>query len=408
MNFEETVAYLYKQLPMYQRQGKAAYKKDLTRTRDLLAYLGNPQTQFRSIHIAGTNGKGTCAHAIAATLQVAGYHTGLYTSPHLKRFTERIRTDGNEISEDFVVGFVERIRKVLDRIEPSFFEITVAMAFDYFAYAQVDVAVIETGLGGRLDSTNVIQPEACLITNIGWDHMDMLGDTLAKIACEKAGIIKRDTPIVIGEYQEEVFSVFKAKAAEVNAPLMVAAHAHIDKIPEDLPYHKKLNFRSVFTLCKVLNEKGWEIAKKDISEGIQNLEAYTGLKGRFQKLSDTPLTLADVSHNAEGLSHLFSAIQDLDESKAGVHIVYGTVKGRDLSTIWPLFPKNGVFYWTQAHTPRSLPAEEVQKAAASHNIPGDSYPDVNVALTEARKNAGSDGIIVVTGSTFVVADLEVL
>jgi len=407
MTYQETVEYLYSRLPMFQRDGKSAYKKDLNNTYALLEKLDNPHEKFKSVHIAGTNGKGTCAHSIAAVLQTAGYKTGLYTSPHLKHFTERIRIDGLEVDQTFVIDFVADMKSAINEINPSFFEITVAMAFSYFAEKEVDIAVIETGLGGRLDSTNVIRPEACLITNIGYDHMDMLGDTLEKIANEKAGIIKERVPVVIGEYHEETFPVFAEKAKRLNAPLYLSPSMGLSDIQDESSYTKFLNRDKVSMLAHVLKERDWKISDKDFKEGVDNMERLTGLKGRGQVLSDKPLTLADVSHNEQGLQALFSFIKPVSE-QGTLHLIFGTVIDKDLDQLFRCFPDKAQLYWTQSSVPRSLPVERLAEHAATWNLQGDLFSNVNEAVAAARINAKPEDVVLVTGSTFVVAELEEL
>ena len=409
MNYEETLDYLFTKLPMYQREGKVAFKKDLTNTIVLLEALDNPHKKFKSVHIAGTNGKGTCAHGISAIMQHAGYKVGLYTSPHLKNFTERIRINGVEIEERFVVDFVKRIQSQIASIAPSFFEITVAMAFAYFAEEQVDIAIIETGLGGRLDSTNVIHPEACLITNIGYDHMDMLGDTLPQIASEKAGIIKRGVPVVIGQYQEEVFSVFAEKARKERARLIVDHNFGWGTYPSDYPYHKQVNHPSVRTLALLLRDLGWEISSDNIQQGFDQMEELTGLKGRYQILQNKPLKIADVSHNPEGLAILFRQVSNKVAKLGGtLHLIFGAVKGKDVASAFALFPKECMIYWTQSSVPRSLAVKDLARMGKENGLTGALYQDVNQAIDQAAQAALPQDIILITGSTFVVAEVEEL
>ncbi|MEQ9468009.1 MAG: folylpolyglutamate synthase/dihydrofolate synthase family protein [Ekhidna sp.] len=403
MTYDETLGYLFTRLPMYQRVGKVAYKKDLTNTIQLLDFLGNPHRDFKSVHIAGTNGKGTSAHGIAAVLQTAGYKTGLYTSPHLKSFTERIRINGSEVSREFVIDFVERIKPAIEAINPSFFEITVAMAFEYFAAQKVDIAVIETGLGGRLDSTNVITPEACLITNIGLDHTDMLGDTLAKIAFEKAGIIKHGIPVVIGELMPETQPVFEEKARQEEAPMIYAPPKEWK--PKTLvPNYLVKNFSGIYATIGELIRKGWKITEADILDGLDHLNALTGLKGRLQVLSERPLTIADVSHNTEGLRVLFSQMDSL--CTGTILLVFGTVKDKDLNPIFQTFPSNARLYWTQSSVPRALPVEELAIQGVMNGKEGECFREVNEAIKQAKEKAGPDDLILITGSTFVVAEIE--
>lgn len=404
MTYEETLEYLFTRLPMYQRQGKTAYKKDLTNTFRLMDYLDNPHNKFKSVHIAGTNGKGTSAHGIAAILQKAGYKTGLYTSPHLKSFTERIRISGQEVSGSFVVSFVERIRPAIDEIAPSFFEITVAMAFDYFASEGVDIAIIETGLGGRLDSTNVIHPEVCLITNISFDHMDLLGNTLSEIAGEKAGIIKSKIPVVIGSFQEETWHVFENKAESLSAPITLAQVSDW-KASELTPKYLEKNYDGIKSVIKELIEQGWEIADHHIEEGIEQMTELTGLKGRFQVLSQKPLIIADVSHNVDGLTLLFDQVGKL--SAGTIHLIFGTVKDKSLSPLFNIFPNGSLkIYWTQSSVPRSLKVEELAINGVMKGLEGECFKDVNEAITVAKEKVQPEDIILITGSTFVVGEID--
>lgn len=403
MTYEQTLDFLYSQLPMYQREGKQAYKKDLTNTIKLMEFLDNPQSRFRSVHIAGTNGKGTSAHGIAAILQTAGYKVGLYTSPHLKSFTERIRINGEEVSREFVVDFVERIKPAIEDIHPSFFEITVAMAFVYFAREEVDIAVIETGLGGRLDSTNVITPEVCLITNIGYDHMDMLGDTLEKIAEEKAGIVKEGIPVVVGEKHPDTFTVFEEKANEKNANLILPRPINLS-LDEMTPYYLNKNIPGIIATCEVLKNKGFDIKEDHLLPGINNMNSLTGLKGRFHVFSKTPLVIADVSHNADGLKILFDQVKRINKGK--LHLIFGTVKDKDLTPIFTLFPADAAIYWTQSSVPRALEVEELAIHGIMHQIEGECFKDVNEAIKRAKEKAQPNDMILVTGSTFVVAEVD--
>ncbi|WP_424960953.1 bifunctional folylpolyglutamate synthase/dihydrofolate synthase [Ekhidna sp.] len=405
MTYEQTLDFLYSKLPMYQRVGKQAYKKDLTNTLKLMELLDNPHQKFKSVHIAGTNGKGTSAHGIAAILQTAGYNVGLYTSPHLKSFTERIRINGNEVSKEFVVDFVARIKPAVEKIQPSFFEITVAMAFDYFAREEVDIAVIETGLGGRLDSTNVIVPEVSLITNIGYDHMDMLGDTLDKIAAEKAGIIKKHVPVVIGETLPETAPVFE-QIAENNEAVLIKAGLPSYKTKGLVPSYLIKNLGGIESVINELVRQGWEVSSDDVSEGLSGINELTGLKGRFQILTDSPLTIADVSHNVDGLKILFNQVVALCSGQ--LHLVFGTVKDKELTPIFNIFPKDASIYWTQSSVPRALEVEELAIQGLMHQMEGECFKDVNEAIKNATAKAQSNDLILVTGSTFVVAEVSSL
>ncbi len=403
MTYEETLEYLYTRLPMYQRVGKSAYKKDLSNTIRLLDVLDKPQHKFKSVHIAGTNGKGSSAHAIAAILQTAGYKTGLYTSPHLKNFTERIKINGEEVNEDFIVSFVERIRPSIEEIEPSFFEITVAMAFEYFASQEVDIAIIETGLGGRLDSTNVITPEVCLITNIGFDHMDMLGDTLEQIATEKAGIIKQGVPVVIGESQTETEPVF-SQIAENNQATLIKAGQSVWKPETLVPSYFLKNMGGIEAVVHELKHQGWNISNKNITEGISKMHELTGLKGRLQKLSEQPLIIADVSHNEDGLKILFDQAKQM--TKGSIHLIFGSVKDKKLDSIFKLIPEGTKCYWTQSNVPRALEVEELAIQAVVNRIEGECFKDVNEAIRTAKEKVLPNDLILITGSTFVVAEVD--
>lgn len=423
MNFEEAIEYLYQTLPMYQRVGKVAYKKDLTNTLKLCDILGNPQNKFKSVHIAGTNGKGSSAHMISAILQSAGYKVGLYTSPHLKSFTERIKISGEEIPKKQVVQFVEKIRPNIEDIQPSFFEITVALAFDYFAKQEVDIAIIETGLGGRLDSTNVITPIVSLITNIGEDHQDMLGDTLEKIAKEKAGIIKSKVPIVIGELQTEIVSVFQKVAIENKSELQFASDKYrvicdshtIDILENGNPRisnvapqlkgtYQNNNLPGVLGVIDKLNEQGFNISDKHVIDGIEQVVDFTGLKGRWHIHGIAPLTICDTAHNLEGIKLVLKQLQSLKFNE--LHIVWGMVNDKSIDAILDVLPKEAHFYFCQANVPRALPASELHKAAITANLKGDVIADVNLAIQSARSKAQTNDVIFIGGSTFVVAEID--
>ncbi len=403
MTYTETLEYLFTRLPMYQRVGKAAFKKDLTNTLQLLDHLDNPHMKFKSVHIAGTNGKGSSAHGIAAVLQTAGYKTGLYTSPHLKNFTERIKINGQEVPQDFVIDFVDRIKNKIEEIKPSFFEITVAMAFDYFSNEQVDIAIIETGLGGRLDSTNVITPEVSLITNIGYDHMDMLGDTLEKIAGEKAGIIKQGVPVVLGQMQEETFPVFEEVAKRLKAPLILSQKTNGNS-NHSIPNYLIKNHPGIKSVIEVLKQQGWQVSDEDISKGIAQMNDLTGFKGRLQTISDDPLIIADVSHNEDGLQLLFEQLKEMCEGT--IHVIFGTVKDKPLKPIFNIFPDESKLYWTESKVPRALPVEELAIAGVMHGLEGECFKDVNEAILQAKEKVLPEDLIIVTGSTFVVAEVN--
>lgn len=424
-SYEETLNYLYANLPMFQRVGAAALKPDLGNTIQLCQELGNPHLAFKSIHVAGTNGKGSTSHMLASVLQSAGYKTGLYTSPHLKSFTERIRVNGAEVSHAFVVDFVNKIQPAIERIKPSFFEITVAMAFEYFAAQKVDVAVVEVGLGGRLDSTNVITPEVSVITNIGWDHKDILGDTLEKIASEKAGIIKPEVPVVISEQQSEIEEVFIQKAFDEQAPIFFASDTyratlladdqtfdvyHRDKLvfeSLDLPlkgYYQQQNLPGVLMTIDVLRSKGWQIPIEKVRYGLLHVVSQTNLKGRWQKLGSNPLIICDTGHNQDGYEVLLKQIKE--QSFQHLHMVLGMVKDKDISKILSLLPKDANYYFCQANIPRAMEAKALKEQALIFGLYGEVIPDVNEAIQRAKENASQDDFIFIGGSTFVVAEID--
>ena len=426
MTFQQAIDLLYSRLPVFQNQGKTALKLDLSRTYALLEILDNPHLRLKSVHIAGTNGKGSSAHAISAILQASGYKVGLYTSPHLKSFTERIRINGVPISEDDVVDFVQKTETHFDAIAPSFFEVTVAMAFNYFRNEAVDISVIETGLGGRLDSTNVIVPEVCLITGIAWDHADILGNTLEKIAREKAGIIKQRVPVVLGSDQPDILHVFKeaasAKESKLNLEALtytvereklfnntkrirVKGPSHNKKIQLDLyaDYFLK-NIPGVLEVIEELRAKGWIISEDHVVRGLSNVVGLTGLKGRFQKIGDHPLTIADVSHNEQGIAALMEQINHMSFEK--LRIIYGAVRDKEVEKIFKLMPTTAEYYLTRCALPRSMPLDELEVYASGRSYT--TFPDVNAALASARKDSSFSDLILVTGSTFVVAEIEEL
>ena len=421
MNYVETVEFLYKSLPMFQRVGATAFKKDLTNTLALCQVLNNPNHQFKSVHVAGTNGKGSTSHMLAAILQSAGYRTGLYTSPHLKEFTERIKINGCEVSQEFVVDFVERIKPHINQIQPSFFEITVAMAFDYFANQHVDVAIIETGLGGRLDSTNVVTPVLSIITNISWDHMDLLGNTLPAIASEKAGIIKPHVPVVISETQSEVKSVFTTKATETKSKIIFADQRYqvskqsntylVSKsdsqfeIECDLrgSYQAK-NIAGVLAAVDELQLLGFHIPVSSLTAGLKNVTALTGLKGRWQKINDKPLTICDTGHNEAGIKEILNQLHNLKYNT--LHWVLGMVKDKDVSKILKLLPPSAHYYFCEAKIPRAMQAASLSEYARAAGLNGVVVADVNEAIQTATRNAKPDDLILIGGSTFVVAEID--
>lgn len=421
MNYAETLEYLYTSLPMFQRVGASAFKNDLTNTLALCKALGNPHLQFKSIHIAGTNGKGSTSHMLASILQSAGYKTGLYTSPHLKEFTERVRLNGKEVNRSFVTDFVERIKPHIESIKPSFFEITVAMAFDYFATEKVDIAVIETGLGGRLDSTNVITPVLSVITNISWDHMDLLGNTLPAIAQEKAGIIKPHIPVVIGETQTEVQAVFESKALEVKSKIVFADQQYKVARQNNMfaiatPHtafmlacdlkgsYQTKNIAGVLAAIEELRALDFTISEPALLSGMQNVTALTGLRGRWQKLNDVPLTICDTAHNEAGIREILKQVAEINFIK--LHWVWGMVKDKDVSKILNLLPASAHYYFCQAKIPRAMDAVTLWHHAEEARLTGVIIPDVNEAIQTARRNATDHDLILIGGSTFVVAEIE--
>ncbi len=435
MDYQTTLDYLYSQLPMFTRDGPSAFKKDLTNTIELCKRLDNPQNKFKSIHIAGTNGKGSTSHMLAAILQTAGYKTGLYTSPHLKDFRERIRINGEMISEQHVIDFVEKHRSDFEEIKPSFFEMTVGMAFDVFAREKVDIAVIEVGLGGRLDSTNIITPLLSVITNIGWDHMNMLGNTKQLIAGEKAGIIKQGIPVVVGEYQSEVADVFTNKAKEENAPLSFASEEWVISKSEvgsqkseawqeyidfqivkknsqlttqnlqlDLPGTYQLkNVKAVLSTVAELRKQGFIITDEHIKTALKQVKRLTGLHGRWEVLNHHPLTICDTGHNPEGVAEVLKNIENVSYQK--LHFVMGVVNDKDISKILAMLPKSAVYYFCKPNIPRGLDADSLKQQAANFGLSGKNYPSVKDAFKAAQTNAGENDLVFVGGSTFVVAEV---
>ncbi len=409
MDYPATLDYLFTRLPMYQRQGGAAMKKDLTNIRLLLAELDHPERRLRFVHVGGTNGKGTVSHLLAAALQAHGFRVGLYTSPHYKDFRERIKIDGDFIPEADVVDFTERILPAIERIEPSFFEITVAMALDYFARAQVQWVVLEVGLGGRLDSTNVVDPVLAVITNIGYDHMQFLGDTLPEIAGEKAGIIKPARPVVIGETQPETEPVFRKAAAERGADIRFADREAPKLFDTDLrgPFAEK-NLQTAWIALQALDATGsLALDEKRVADAFAHVAELTYYIGRWQTLSDEgPLVLADSAHNGEGLRPVLARL--LDERRArgrALHIVMGVVNDKDLSKALPLFPADGIYHFVKADIPRGLAAEQLRAAAAAYGLHGESYASVSDGYAAARAAAGERDIVFVGGSIFTVAEV---
>jgi len=405
MNYQETTNWMFNQLPMYQLQGASAYKEDLTNIKLLAAHLGNPQNELKCIHVAGTNGKGSTSHMLSSVLQEAGYKVGLYTSPHLKDFRERIKINGKEISEEFVIEFIAKQKDFFEANDMSFFEMSVGLAFDYFASEKVDIAIIEVGLGGRLDATNIITPLVSVITNIGLDHTQFLGNTLEAIAGEKAGIIKPNVPVVIGEYIDETKPVFLAKAEENNAPISFASdlidQIYLSDLIGDYQFHNKKTVQQTISILN--NETDFKISIEQLKEGLLNVVKNTGLQGRWQQLGENPKIICDTAHNKHGLTVVMNQLKN--EKFENLHIVLGVVNDKDLDSILPLFPKEAQYYLCSPNSSRGLPAETLKNAAANFGLKGEKYDSVAIAFAEAKKNASENDFIYAGGSTFVVAEL---
>lgn len=427
MNYQQTIEYLYSQLPMFSKVGASALKNDLLNIRELCSILEHPETKFPSIHIAGTNGKGSTSHMLSAILQQAGYKTGLYTSPHLHDFRERIRINGQMIPKENVTGFVQRMQSALDIIQPSFFEVTVAMAFEYFADEKVDIAIIETGLGGRLDSTNIITPILSLITNISYDHMNILGDTLALIASEKAGIIKPDVPVVISETQEEVIHVFKETADHRNAPIRFADQdwkiihdqpgtaqlqvtakdlrsGELHPLVSDLPgRYQERNILGVLTAVQILQQTGWKISTDVVTEALSKVKQLTGLGGRWEVVKDHPYTVLDVGHNEAGIRAILEQLALVQYKR--LHIVIGFVKDKDVAAALKQLPANATYYFTKAQIPRAMHETDLLEIAHATGLQGNAYPDVPTAYRAAQEHAATDDMVLVCGSVFIVGEV---
>lgn len=404
MNYGDTVSWMFKQLPMYQNIGKSVYKEDLSNTILLAEHLNNPQNDFKSIHVAGTNGKGSTSHMLSSILQEAGYNVGLYTSPHLKDFRERIKINGKMVTEGFVEGFVEQNKTFFEEHSLSFFEMTVGMAFEYFSQQQVDMAIIEVGMGGRLDSTNIIQPEVSVITNIGMDHTQYLGTTLEAIAKEKAGIIKENIPVIIGETQPETEAVFKEVAIQKNAEIYFADQLMDKTFESDLKgkYQAK-NLKTVTQTIEILKELGYNVSDDQLKSGLKNVVENTGLLGRWQQISDEPRVICDTGHNKEGLSEV---IRQLDEMpKEQLHMVFGVVNDKDLDSILSILPKDAIYYFCKPNIPRGLNEKKLKEVFDQYGFNGKSYSSVSKALKKAKKNAKENDLVFVGGSTFVVAEV---
>lgn len=389
---------------MYQRLGKAAYKEDLSNTIELLEYLDNPHQRFKTIHVAGTNGKGSTSHMLASVLHEAGFKVGLYTSPHLKDFRERIKVNGRMISKNAVSTFVAQNKTFFEANELSFFEMTVGLAFSYFEKKAVDIAIIEVGLGGRLDSTNVITPEVAVITNIGLDHTQFLGDTLSKIAREKAGIIKPNVPVVIGETLPESKVVFTEIADKNKASISFAENQDASKYETDLlGDYQELNKRTVLSALTVLKNQGWKVSEKAVVKGLKNTVQNTGILGRWQVLQDNPKVICDTAHNPDGLKLTLNQLKS--ETYERLHIVLGTVDEKDLSTILSLFPVDAVYYFCKPDVPRGLNMKTLEHKAATFGLFGEVYLSVKMAYRNALKNANENDVIFIGGSTFTVAEV---
>ena len=407
MNYNDAIEILYNQAPMFQNIGKRAYKTGLETTFELDRIFQHPHRKFRTIHVAGTNGKGSCSHLISAVLQKSGYKVGLYTSPHLKDFRERIRINGEMISEEVVCEFVELAQPIIAELQPSFFEITTAMAFRYFAMQNVDVAVIEVGLGGRLDCTNIIDPELSIITNISIDHTDLLGATLPEIAYEKAGVIKAGKPAIIGERQPEVAQVFISKATEVNAPIYFASDEMANVILPDCEmkgYYQDKNRRTVLTAIRELRRQNYfNIPDQAIVDGFAKVCHLTGIMGRWQLLSENPRIICDTGHNEAGIK--FVAEQLLHEKYTNLRIIIGMVSDKKIDKVLSLLPKNAIYYFTKAQIPRALGEKELQQQAAEHSLQGNCYTTISQALNQAKQDYLEGDLIFVGGSNFTVAEI---
>lgn len=428
MNYAECLDYLYTKLPMFSKLGHAALKIDLSNTISICQGLGNPEKKIKTVHIAGTNGKGSVSHMLAAIFQTAGYKTGLYTSPHLKDFRERIKIEGLMIPERRVIEYTELMMPLIEELDPSFFEVTVGMAFKYFADEHVDIAIIETGLGGRLDSTNVILPELSIITNIGFDHEQILGNTLEKIAGEKAGIIKHNTPVVIGRTDMETKKVFIEKAEKENAPIYFADQDWHTEIIESHPHallmrvwkpdtqksmiieselpglYQTENIRTTLAGLTILSQRGWKIQEKDILSGIQNVKTLTGLGGRWEVIQKDPLIILDVAHNEDGIKNVLQQINSVQHDQ--LFIILGMSKEKDIRKVVELLPKRAIYSFTKADIPRALEIKDLETIAAGAGLTGRSYENVNIAINECLKRAQMRDLIVVCGSIFVVGEVD--
>lgn len=426
MTYQETIAYLYEKLPLFSSIGEAAYKKDLHNTIALCEKIQNPHQKIKTIHIAGTNGKGSVSHMLASILQQSGYKTGLYTSPHLYDFRERIKINGEMISEAAVINFTESISPWIEEINPSFFEVTVAMAFDYFHKMEVDIAVIETGLGGRLDSTNVIKPTLSIITNIGWDHMNLLGNSLEAISREKAGIIKENTPVIVGKKQDESWPIFTSIAKEKKASLHLAPdycavkeynwdkqYLTVTIEKENTLHAYQLDLTGVYQLenistvcCAVdqLRKNGFSITEESLKKGLKNVSTITGFQGRWEKIASIPTIILDVAHNVDGIQQVLRQLKMTHYNH--LHVVIGMVKDKEIEKVLQLLPSNATYYFTQAQLPRALPAQELATKANEIGLNGTVFSSANNALQAAQKKASQDDLIIVCGSLFVIGEID--
>ncbi|SHJ16845.1 dihydrofolate synthase / folylpolyglutamate synthase [Mesonia phycicola] len=403
-SYQETLDWMFQQLPMYQRQGKTAFKKDLTNILNFSKRLNHPHKNYKTIHVGGTNGKGSTSHMLASILQEAGYKVGLYTSPHLKDYRERIKINGEMVSKSFVLEFIEQHKSFLEREQLSFFEMSVAMAFQYFSEESVDVAVIEVGLGGRLDSTNIIIPEVSVITNIGLDHTQFLGETFSEIAFEKAGIIKKNIPVVIGETLPETKVVFEAAANTNESSIFFAEETNFSEIESDLKgSYQKYNIRTVLNVIEVLKSQSFTVNKEVVKKGLANVVNNTGLRGRWDILQSNPKVICDTAHNKEGLQFVLDQLQK--ENYKELHIVLGVVNDKDLDSVLPLFPTNATYYFSKPNIPRGLDAEKLKKFSKKYNLFGEAYFSVNSAYLAALEVVNGSDLIFVGGSTFTVAEI---
>ncbi|MGN6645177.1 MAG: bifunctional folylpolyglutamate synthase/dihydrofolate synthase [Cytophaga sp.] len=428
MHYSQAIDFLYNQYPAFEKQGGLAYKPGLDNVLGISAAFGNPHLLFKSVHIAGTNGKGSSSSMLASVLQSAGYKVGLYTSPHIHDFTERIRINGIPVPQDVVVDFVQQHTAIFDQFKPSFFEITTILAFNWFAKQQVDIAIIETGMGGRLDATNIIQPEVSLITNVSLDHTQFLGNTPELIAAEKAGIIKKSTPIVISEWQEGLISIYEEIAHRLEAPLIkafehykaaivsasdTASHLEVTDCKVNQQYNLALDLqgnyqaKNIIGVLSVLDQlvlKGWNISKTSVKSGLEHVQQLSGFRGRWQVVSHKPLVVLDAAHNVAGMEY---SVKQLQQYKKPIHIVIGMVKDKDISQVLSLMPKEAAYYFCQADSHRAMPAAELEALAQNFGLRGQAIPNVNKAFKQAQKNAGMDDVIWVGGSLYVLGDLVI-